>query len=139
MTETGFTEFIANFELDTQLLMETIDIPNFDIEEILKGIKTDYEPQCNEDEVPELKGESTSKLGDIWILGDHRLMCGDSTRVDSVEKLMNGEKADMVFTDPPYNIAGKTKGIASHAPTNQQNEKLMNFVPLQAGLHKFTF
>ena len=44
------------------------------------------------------------KLGEVWQLGKHRLMCGDSTKIEDVEKLMNGEKADMVFTDPPYNV-----------------------------------
>ena len=56
-----------------------------------------------DDEIPEVK-ESKVKRGDIWKLGEHRLMCGDSTSSDDVEKLMNGEKADMVFTDPPYGI-----------------------------------
>jgi DNA modification methylase len=56
-----------------------------------------------DDEIPEVK-ESKVKRGDIWQLGEHRLMCGDSTSSDDVEKLMNGEKADMVFTDPPYGI-----------------------------------
>jgi DNA modification methylase len=58
-------------------------------------------PQADEDEVPEVK-ESKVVKGDIFILGHHRLMCGDSTMVDDVEKLMDGQKADMVFTDPPY-------------------------------------
>lgn len=59
-----------------------------------------------EDEVPEVDEESEpiTKLGDIWQLGRHRLMCGDSTSIDDVEKLMGGNKADMVFTDPPYNM-----------------------------------
>ena len=57
-----------------------------------------------DDEIPEVK-ESKVKRGDIWQLGEHRIMCGDSTSSDDVAKLMNGEKAAMVFTDPPYNIA----------------------------------
>jgi 16S rRNA G966 N2-methylase RsmD len=60
--------------------------------------------QCDEDEVPE-KAPAICKLGDIWQLGAHRLMCGDSTKTETVEKLMNGEKADMVFTDPPYGMS----------------------------------
>ena len=65
----------------------------------------DKEPEAGlieDDEIPEVK-ESIVKRGDIWQLGEHRVMCGDSTSSDDVEKLMNGEKADMVFTSPPYN------------------------------------
>ncbi len=57
----------------------------------------------DDDEIPE-KVETRSKLGDLWLLGEHRLLCGDSTNVQHVERLMAGEKADMVFTDPPYGI-----------------------------------
>jgi DNA modification methylase len=56
------------------------------------------------DDVPELKPEPKSKLGDVWLLGNHRVMCGDSTDAASVAILMNGQKADMVFTDPPYGM-----------------------------------
>ena len=62
------------------------------------------ETEVIEDEVPQ-EVEPVAKMGDIWQLGRHRLMCGDSTSITDVEKLMNGNKADMVFTDPPYNIA----------------------------------
>jgi ParB-like chromosome segregation protein Spo0J len=58
----------------------------------------------DEDEVPEPPEEPVTRLGDVWLLGRHRLMCGDSTSIDAVERLMDGRKADMVFTDPPYNI-----------------------------------
>jgi DNA modification methylase len=58
----------------------------------------------DEDAVPETPLEPKTKLGDIYILGNHRLMCGDSTSIDAVEKLMDGKKADMVFTDPPYGV-----------------------------------
>ena len=59
----------------------------------------------DEDAVPELPKEPKTKLGDVYILGEHRLMCGDSTSIESVEKLMNGQLADQLVTDPPYNIA----------------------------------
>ena len=58
----------------------------------------------DEDAVPDAPEEPITVEGDIWILGNHRLMCGDSTSIDAVEKLMDGQKVDMVFTDPPYNI-----------------------------------
>ena len=66
----------------------------------------DKEPEAgliDDDEIPEVK-ESKVKRGDIWQLGEHRVMCGDSTSSDDVAKLMNGVKADMVFTDPPYGM-----------------------------------
>jgi len=92
---------------------EMLDLgPDFDID--MLGIKDfviepieKFEPQGDEDAVPEVVHPITRK-GDLWILGNHRLLCGDSTMIDDVEKLMNGEKADMVFTDPPYKI--QTKG-----------------------------
>ena len=64
------------------------------------------ETEIVEDEAPEVdeENEPIAKLGDIWQLGRHRLMCGDSTDKATVELLMDGKKADMVFTDPPYNI-----------------------------------
>ena len=57
------------------------------------------------DAVPEIPEEPITKEGDLYILGNHRLLCGDSTNIQHVEKLMDGNKADMVFTDPPYNVA----------------------------------
>ena len=57
------------------------------------------------DDVPEVPEEPITKEGDLYILGNHRLLCGDSTNIQHVEKLMDGNKADMVFTDPPYNVA----------------------------------
>lgn len=58
----------------------------------------------DEDSVPE-QVDTRCKPGDLWILGNHRLLCGDSTNVQHVDRLMNGEKADMVFTDPPYGVS----------------------------------
>lgn len=85
---------LLNKDFETETLEDWGIDANFSLED---------ESEIIEDEVPE-QVETKCKLGDIWQLGKHRLMCGDSTKVDDVEKLMNGEKADMVFTDPPYGI-----------------------------------
>jgi DNA modification methylase len=82
-----------------------LDLSDFEFD---FGIDTDEEePEIVEDEAPEVdeENEPITKLGDIWQLGRHRLMCGDSTDKETVELLMNGNKADMVFTDPPYGIS----------------------------------
>jgi DNA modification methylase len=97
--------------------IEMLAIKDFVIEPIEK-----FEPQADEDEVPEVVHPITRK-GDLWLLGNHRLMCGDSTMIDDVEKLMNGEKADMVFTDPPYNIASDSKNIASSVSKSMNDLK----------------
>jgi DNA modification methylase len=68
----------------------------------------------DEDAVPDVPEEPKTKLGDIYILGNHRLMCGDSTSIDSVEKLMDGEIADFCFTSPPYNL-GDAVGLRNGA------------------------
>lgn len=58
----------------------------------------------NIDEIPQAPKTPISKLGDLWLLGNHRVLCGDSTDRETVERLMDGKKADMVFTDPPYGM-----------------------------------
>jgi len=86
----------------------------------------DKEPEAGlieDDEIPEVK-ESKVKRGDIWKLGEHRIMCGDSTSSDDVAKLMNGEKADMVFTDPPYGVS-YTGGLKDGANGLEQNNRQM--------------
>jgi DNA modification methylase len=66
---------------------------------------------CDEDECPDVPEEPIAKLGDIWLLGEHRLMCGDAVKLNDVNLLMNGVKADMVFTDPPYGINYSGRGL----------------------------
>jgi len=89
----------------------------------------DKEPEAGlieDDEIPEVK-ESKVKRGDIWQLGEHRLMCGDSTSSDDIAKLMNGEKADMVFTDPPYGVSYKGGVIhGNKINTNNKRDMLKN-------------
>lgn len=71
----------------------------------LDDLLNKYQPEeVVEDEAPEVEEEAISELGAIYKLGKHRLMCGDSTNIEQVEQLMDGNKADMVFTDPPYGM-----------------------------------
>lgn len=73
-----------------------------------------FELPADVDDVPE-NVPAVSKLGDVWLLGEHRVMCGDSTDGDTVSKLMNDKKADMVFTDPPYGVNIQEKDMAQAA------------------------
>jgi len=88
-------QMLAN-DWDTEQLNDWgLDIPNFEPEQILEAVEDDYE-------VPDGGIETDIVLGDLFEIGEHRLLCGDSTDSDAVARLMNGKKADMVFTDPPY-------------------------------------
>ena len=82
-----------------------LELTGFNVDELddILG-KNEEETEIVEDEVPDVPEEPKAKLGDIYQLGSHRLMCGDSTNADDVVKLMNGNKADMIFTDPPYGM-----------------------------------
>lgn len=90
------------------LEIELAELANIDMTAFGFDI-SDFEElqEVTEDDIPEVdeENEPICKLGDIWQLGDNRLMCGDSTNNEIVEKLMNGERADLLVTDPPYNVA----------------------------------
>ena len=79
--------------------------PWFEDDELLAEVLDAEEGKTDPDDVPEPPKEPITKPGDLWILGNHRLLCGDSTDVLAVERLMDGQKADMVFTDPPYGVS----------------------------------
>jgi DNA modification methylase len=84
-----------------------MDLTGFTVDEIAELNPKITEGLTDEDAVPEVPETPITKLGDVWLLDRHRVMCGDSTSIDAVEKLMNGQKADMVFTSPPYNADTK--------------------------------
>ena len=110
-------------EWDFDLLEEEIDGLDFDGFDFGFDMSAFEEPQeIVEDEAPEVDvdSEPITQLGDIWQLGEHRLMCGDSTDKATVELLMDGNKADMVFTDPPYNIG--YRGVSDKRTI--QNDKM---------------
>jgi len=89
LSDDGFDLDLLGFD-DTELSL--LDEP-----ETTEGL-------TDEDSVPDVPEEPITKLGDVWLCGNHRVMCGDSTSIDAVEKLMNGKKADLLHTDPPYNV-----------------------------------
>lgn len=93
-------------EWDMELVMselEELKDMDFDIE--LTGFEMpDDEPEIIEDEIPDKPQEPRSKVGDLWKLGGHRLICGDSTDPDVIDRLMDGQKADLIYTDPPYGM-----------------------------------
>lgn len=106
--EEQLAEYLEQYKGEIDLGNYQVDLGNpVSLDELLSN----YGPEPVEDEVPEIQEEAVSKLGEVYQLGRHRVMCGDSTKIEDVEKLMDGKKADMVFTDPPYNInyEGKTK------------------------------
>ena len=104
----------------------------FDLEE-----EGEEEKEIQEDEAPEPPTEPKAKLGDLYILGNHRLICGDSTDITVIDRLMNGLKADMVFTDPPYGMKKESDGILND---NLNFDDLLDFnrqwIPLTFGALK---
>ena len=109
---------------------EIEELKDWGFKEIELGLNIDkiVEGNTEDDHIPEVK-ESRVKLGDVWKLGKHRLMCGDSTKESDVEKLMNGQKADMVFTDPPYGMNLETdnskKMVVKGIKTSQNHKKVL--------------
>jgi DNA modification methylase len=72
--------------------------------ELMAGDEPESEGQSDDDAVPEVTETPISRPGDVWLLGGHRLLCGDSTVAESYDRVLDGEPVDMVFTDPPYNV-----------------------------------
>ncbi len=84
-----------------------LDLTGFDADalaELLAGDEPDGEGETDDDAVPEVSETPVSRPGDVWLLGGHRLLCGDATVAASYRTLLDGEPVDMVFTDPPYNV-----------------------------------
>lgn len=99
-------------------LFDPSELANFFPDEPIEGL-------TDEDEVPEVQDDPVSVLGDVWVLGRHRLMCGDSTSIDAVERLIDGATIDLVHTDPPYGI--NEKGDRSKRGGITQGNNLPDF------------
>jgi DNA modification methylase len=101
----GWDEAMLRLELDAlredDFNLELLGFADDEIEALLSETDNEVTGQTEEDAVPET---AVTVSGDIWVLGDHRLICGDATKIDAVEKVLAGGLADMVFTDPPYNV-----------------------------------
>ena len=129
-----------NSDCDLDILSEELDsLLDFDAEFYDFDISLDEEePQeIVEDEPPEPPTEPKAKLGDLYILGNHRLICGDSTDVAVIDRLMDGVKADCVFTDPPYGMKKENEGVLND---NLNFDDLLDFnrqwIPLTFGALK---
>ena len=120
-------------ELDDIAEFSDIDMTEFGFD-----LSEDEETEVVEDEVPE-EVETVCKKGDVWILGEHRLMCGDSTDAEQVSKLMDGEKADMVFTDPPYGVsyADKNDFLNSLGTGHRLTKRIENDSHKPAEMYEF--
>ena len=127
--DAGWDEELLRVEIEA-LQAEAFDLSltGFDDKELSDLFKDDSDVQEDDFDVDEeLEKPTFSKTGDVWTLGRHRLVCGDSTKADTFEVLMNGRKANLVVTDPPYNVnyegtAGKIKN------DNLADEKFYQFL-----------
>lgn len=107
ITETGLRHFIEEGKFDVDDLKMSFDFPEIDFPEFVNEhfrSQADLDKESIEDEIPELSKEPKTKLGDLYQLGNHRLLCGDSTNIQHVERLMDGDKCDFTITSPPYNV-----------------------------------
>lgn len=123
--DTGFDLELLNIELGS---INDIDMTEFGFE--FEMFSDDSSEVIEDDYNEELPEEPKSKLGDIYQLGRHRLMCGDSTNVEQVKVLTNGELVDMLLTDPPYNVAyeGKTKDKLKIKNDNMEDTAFRQFL-----------
>lgn len=122
------------------LSIEFAELKDMDFDLVLTGFDADelanllQEPEkeglTDEDDVPEAPEQPVTVEGDVWILGNHRLMCGDSTSIDAMEKLCEGQLVDMWLTDPPYNVAyeGKTKDALTIENDAMGNDEFRQFL-----------
>ena len=130
ISEESLSDYMIEFDLKVDEL-EYLDIPELNMKDILMSGYEDVQGLTDADEVPEIdKNIHNVQLGQIWKLGDHRLMCDDSTDKETIERLMNGERADMIFTDPPYNLdyKGKTKQALTIKNDSMDDEIFFEFL-----------
>ena len=128
----GWNDEMLKIELDGLKDLDfDLDLVGFSDDELAKLLQEpEKEGLTDEDEVPEAPEKPITVEGDIWILGNHRLMCGDSTSIEALEKLCEGQLVDMWLTDPPYNVAyeGKTKDALTIENDAMGNDDFRQFL-----------
>ena len=107
-----------------------LDLLGFNEDQLNNLLFEEKQGLTDEDEVPETPEEPITKLGDIWKLGNHRVICGDSTKQETYEQLCNEAKVDLYLTDPPYNVAyeGKTKDKLTIQNDKQTDDEFIEFL-----------
>ena len=125
--DSGLAELLKQLS-DTDIGLEGTAFDGDDLDALLKDLGH-FELPADVDEIPE-DVPAISKLGDVWLLGEHRVVCGDSTDEKQVAVLMQGKEADLVFTDPPYGVAyvGKTKDALTIQNDNMDINALQEFL-----------
>lgn len=128
----GWDEEMLTLEMkeleDVDFNLDILGFSDEELKELEAFGESDAVGKTDDDEMPEIPEEAVTKPGDMWILGEHRLLCGDTTMVDDVQKLMGTDIAAMVFTDPPYNVnygSSMKDSIRYHAGT-LGGRKIMN-------------
>lgn len=122
------TAELADWDMDKlaeELKLIEMDMEQFGFDDLEKLLDRDVLEDDFKEELPEI---AYSKKGDVFVFGKHRLMCGDSTKSEDVEKLMNGTKADMIFTDPPYNVDYEGSTGMKIQNDKQSDEDFYNFL-----------
>ena len=126
--DAGWDEEMLKLEIEAlQDMAFDLSLTGFDDAELSKLFETDDVKDDEFDVEAELQKPTKTQIGDIWLLGKHKLVCGDSTKAETFAILMNDEKANLVITDPPYNVnyegsAGKIKN------DNMENDKFYHFL-----------
>lgn len=151
VTRETLYEYITKAEITADDLIGSFDIPEVSLnldefkDEFFKDNNT-TEPGCDDDDMPE-HVEPKTKLGDLYQLGNHRLLCGDSTNIHYVERLMNGERSDITFTSPPYNAGcfgydggkDKYKGNLDDRTQDEYFDFLCSFTNICLEISKYVF
>jgi len=124
----GWDEEMLKLEL-ADLAALDIDVAEigFGAEDLAEMEMEEVTGNTDPDEVPEPPVDPVTVLGDIWLLGNHRLMCGDSTSIDAVEKLMAGEKADFAIADPPYNVGYEYNSVEDNKSDKEYSDFCMSY------------